>query len=271
MTLSSLFAIFDPTEATDGFADTMMGVARIFDAGLTLALLAPAPVAGERAYPKQLTTQKFNELVEAKEKRLWSLAHTHDCEVRIFVDVIDAAVNAVARQSRCFDMLLIGPIDTFGDAELYHMLVQKLLLQSGKPILLLPPAGLAERPRRLAVGWDGMREATRALDCALTLCASDAEIDLISVLPLTASPTLRTPAEDMCARLHAKLFSGRHSLVRAEHATVAATLLGHALAGDADLIVLGGFSHSPIRESVFGGVTDEVIRNRHTTPILIVH
>jgi nucleotide-binding universal stress UspA family protein len=130
---------------------------------------------------------------------------------------------------------------------------------------------MEDRPRRLAVGWDGLREATRDLDCALTLCASDAEIDLISVLPLTASPTLRTSAEDMCARLQARKLKARHSLARSEHASVAATLLGHAVAGNADMIVLGGFGHSPIRESVFGGVTDEVIRSRHTTPILIVH
>ncbi|WP_278393041.1 universal stress protein [Sphingobium yanoikuyae] len=271
MTISSILAIFDPTEAADGFADIMLGVARIFEAELTLALLAPAPVAGERAYPRHLTTQRFNELVEAKEKRLWSVAREESCEVRIVVDLVDAALSAMVRQSRCHDMLLVGPIDTFADADLYHMLLQKLLLLSGKPILLLPPAGLEGRPRRLAVGWDGMCEATRALDCALTLCASDAEIDLISVLPLTASPTLRTSAEDMCARLQARNLSARQSLARAEHKTVAAALLAHAVAGNADLIILGGFGHSPIRESVFGGVTDEVIRNRHTTPILIVH
>lgn len=271
MTISSILAIFDPTEATDGFADNMLGVARVFDAELTLALLAPAPVAGERAYPKHLTTQRFNELVEAKEKRLWSVARKENCEVRIFVDLVDAALSAMVRQSRCHDMLLVGPIDTFADAELSRMLLRQLLLLSGKPILLLPPAGLEGRPRRIAVGWDGMREVTRALDCALTLCASDAEIDLISVLPLTASPTLRTPAEDMCTRLEARQLRARHSLARAEHASVAATLLAHAVAADADLIVLGGFGHSPIRESVFGGVTDEIIRNRHTSPILIVH
>jgi nucleotide-binding universal stress UspA family protein len=271
MTMSSILAIFDPTEATDGFADNVLSVSRIFEAQLTLALLAPAPVAGERAYPRHLTTQRFNELVEAKEKRLWSVAREESCEVRIFVDLVDAALSAMVRQSRCHDMLLVGPIDTFADAELYRMILQELLLQSGKPILLLPAAGLEGRPRRLAVGWDGMRGATRALDCASMLCAPDAEVDLISVLPLTASPALRTSDDDMCARLHARKLRARHSLARSEHASVAATLLAHAVAGNADLIILGGFGHSPIRESLFGGVTDEIIRNRHTTPILIVH
>ena len=138
-------------------------------------------------------------------------------------------------------------------------------------VLIVPrtksPLGRAE----LVGSVNGMREATRALDCALALCANDAEIDLISVLPLSGSPTSRTPADDMCFRLQARQLRARHSLVRSAHASVASTLLGHAVASNADLIVLGGFGHSPIRESVFGGVTKEVIGNRHTTPILIVH
>ncbi len=271
MSKRSFLAVFDSARPTDSFADAMLAVSDTLAARMTFGLLAPAPVPGERTFPEHLSREQFNELVEAKEQKLWTIARARECDVRIFIDTVDAALDAVTRASRCFDLVCIGPADSYVDRDLRAMLIEALLIHSGKPLLLLPDHGPTGVFRQLVVGWDGMSQVVRALDCSLQLCRSDARVDLVSILPLDSPLALRTSADDMTARLSELGMSAFSSLVQRQRQSIAAALLAKAAAEAADLVVLGGYGHARLEETLFGGTTREIIHGAHNVPILIAH
>ena len=271
MTAHACLAIFDPAGASEAFAQAAIASAAIFHARATLGLVAPAPVPGERTHPAHLSTEAFNGFVEAKENSLWALARKSDCEVRVFIDTLDASLDALVKASRCFDIIIVGPVGAYGDREVREMIVEKLLLQSAKPTMLLPDHAMEHAPSKIVVGWNGTREATRALDCALPLLAPQAQIDLISVLPMDSPLSTRTEADDMCIRLSARGYDASARIVHKGRLETAGTLLEKAAAAAADFLVIGGFHHSHLRETLFGGVTRDIIHGDHAIPVLIAH
>lgn len=270
MTKRAILALVDPSEASEGSAAAALAFAGPFGADVTVGLVAAVPVPGDRTFPPHLSKQQFNELLEKKEQQTWSLAHASGCEVRIFIDPVDASLDAIVRAARCFDLILLGPVTAF-DRDLRLMLIEKLLLHAGKPLVLMTGQGPAHRPARVVVGWDGGTEASIALDRALEWTDTHARFDLISVLPMNSPLSLRSEADDMCGRLTRRGHAAVSSIARRGHLSTAATLLGRAVAESADLVVVGGFGHSRLREALVGGVTSEIIRGEHTLPVLIAH
>lgn len=270
MTKRAILALLDPSQAQEGPAVSALAFASLFGADLTLGFVAAVPGAGERAFPAHLSKQEFNEHLEAKEQQLWARARASGCEVRTFIDPVDGLLDAITRASRCFDLVLLGPIASF-DRDLRAMVIEKLLMDAGKPLLLLPDHGPERRPRKIVVGWDGGAEASIALDSALEWSDAHARFHLVSVLPLNSPPALRTEPDDMCARLSNRGHPAVASTMARGHLSTATALLTRAVAEEADLLVVGGFGRSRLREALLGGVTSQVIRSEHTLPILIAH
>lgn len=270
MTKRAILALLDPSEGGEDSAVSAMAFAGLFGATVTLGLVAAVPVPGDRTFPPHLSRQHFNELLEAKENQLWARARASGCDVRTFVDPLDALLDAITRASRCFDLVLVGSPAHF-DPDLRVMLIEKLLLHGGKPILLAAGPAPEHRPQEIVVGWDGGYEASAALDRALDWMGAKARFDLVSVLPMNSPLALRTEADDMCMRLTGRGLDARASIVRRDHLSTAAALTARAAAEGADLLVLGGFGHSRLRETISGGVTAEIIRGEHTLPVLIAH
>lgn len=270
MTKRAILALIDPSEKAEGAAASALAFAGLFGAELTLGLVAAVPVPGDRTFPPHLSKQEFNEHLEAKEHQVWARARTSGCDVRTFIDPVDALLDAITRASRCFDLILLGSVAGF-DRDLRLMLVERLLLHAGKPLLLLSDRDPQHRPQKIVVGWDGGSEVSVALDRALDWADAHARFDLVSVLPMTSPLSLRTEADDMCARLTSRGHVASASITRRGHLSTASALLGRAAAEDADLLVMGGFGHSRLREALLGGVTSDIIRGEHALPVLIAH
>lgn len=132
-----------------------------------------------------------------------------------------------------------------------------LLTGSGRPVLVVPPKHEARSTfKQVVVAWQPTREATRAVHDALPILQRAARVDVIVVDPkVDDSHHGEEPGADIATHL------ARHGV----HANVVAlpsmgTTTGQAImrfAGEsgADLLVAGGYSHSRLREHVFGGVT----------------
>ncbi len=270
MTKRAILALLDPSEAAEEAATSASAFASRFGAELTLGLVAAVPAPGDRTYPAHLTTQHFNELLEAKEQQLWARARADGCKVRTFIDPIDTLLDAITRASRCFDLILVGSVANF-DRDLRVMLIEQLLLRAGKPLLLLSSHARVNHMQKIVVGWDGETEASVALDRALEWTDPHTRFDLVSVLPMNSPLSTRTEADDMCVRLSGRGHGVVASISRRGHLTTAAALLARAVAESADLLVVGGFRHSRLREALLGGVTNEIIRGEHTLPVLIAH
>jgi nucleotide-binding universal stress UspA family protein len=178
--------------------------------------------------------------------------------------------DAVALHARYADLLIINQTDP-GDADASQF-ASAVLLSLGRPALLVPYAGeFSSVGTNVLVAWNASREAARAVTDALPLLRR-AERVVVMAVDAHASPAGHgeSPGADIA------VFLARHG-VKAEAAPtvssgvdVGNTILSRASDQGADLIVMGAYGHSRVREIVLGGATRTLLQSM-TVPVLMSH
>jgi nucleotide-binding universal stress UspA family protein len=158
------------------------------------------------------------------------------------------------------------------DGDLLEEVIEGVLFHSGRPVLVVPPDWKGGSiGGRVAIAWDASREATRAVADASALMD---RAEAVAVLTVDAKPRLfghgEAPGQNIAAHLTR---CGMHVEVRNADSMgreVGATILAEAQAFNADLLVLGAYGHSRLRERVFGGATRDMLR-QSAIPMLMAH
>jgi nucleotide-binding universal stress UspA family protein len=170
----------------------------------------------------------------------------------------------IARLGRVADLTIV-PVP--GETGVGAMLAfEAALLDTGHGVLLAPPkpAGAADGPAVIA--WNGSVEAARAVAAAMPLLATARSVHIVSIdepgKPFDPSPLA---AHLAWHRIAAEL----RAITRSERKT-AEVLLDECRTLGAGLLVMGGYTHSRLREMVFGGVTQHLIRHA-PLPVLMAH
>jgi nucleotide-binding universal stress UspA family protein len=184
----------------------------------------------------------------------------------------DTAATHIVEHGRCTDLIIASQKDPDWLTSEHLEAPDRLVLESGRPVLLVPKSGeIFEPGKRILVAWNGRRESTRAVFDALPLLKRAQAVSVLWVNPQDAGEAAgELPGIDICSAL------SRHG-VRCEatqsinpSADVGATLLSTTRTHGADLLVMGCYGHSRLREFVFGGVTRHVLESM-TIPILMSH
>ncbi|MES2149287.1 MAG: universal stress protein [Pseudomonadota bacterium] len=183
--------------------------------------------------------------------------------------VDEEAGVGLALQARYSDLVVLGQHDPSagGRADL----AQYVMLHSARPVLMLPYAGQFERVgQRPLLAWDGSVEATRAITAAIPLLRK-AQVVTLAVF----NPSTQADVHGDQAGADIALFLARHGVTVnvAQHQTeldIGNALLSLAADLNADLLVMGGYGHSRLREMVLGGVTRTVLASM-TLPVLMAH
>lgn len=164
------------------------------------------------------------------------------------------------------------PDETDPEAYVAPQFLESMILESGRPVLVVPYAVSIETiGTRALVAWDGGRECTRALHDALPLLAGS-EVHVLSVQAMRHS--LRQDAAQ--ASSAARLLRDVGAEVQTEFGPAAADMaigeliLSRAADCGADMIVMGAYGHGRFRELVLGGVTRTILSSM-TVPTLFAH
>ena len=176
-----------------------------------------------------------------------------------------------ARFARYADLTLITP--QAPDFEMMQTWVMNgALFESGRPILLLPngPTGFP-KVERVMIAWDASVEASKAVRDAIGLMSAASEVHAVLLDPV---PSFEGHGPEPGADLGAYL--ARHGIDAVIHRLPkegrgTGEILRRS-AGDfgADLIVMGGFGHSRLRQRIFGGTTTNMMKET-TVPVLMAH
>ncbi len=150
--------------------------------------------------------------------------------------------------------------------------VERLIMESGRPVLVMPFAGaFPDFGKNVMCGWNSTRESARAIFDALPLLERADTTRLVWVDPQSDPDRAgNIPGSEMAATL------SRHGVdVIAEAMPTSGIGAGNALlnrAADigADLLVMGAYGHSRMREFVFGGATRSLLGHM-TLPTLLSH
>jgi nucleotide-binding universal stress UspA family protein len=179
------------------------------------------------------------------------------------------ADDAIGRRARYADLTVVGP-EMLARETLKDKVVEGSLFLSGKPLLLVPEGSRPTlKPKRVMIAWDSRLEASRAVREALEILARAEEVRIVLVDPAEGeSGQGSEPGADVAtylARHGAKVTVDR---LPSQGKTVAAMLRQHAVDTAAELLVIGAYGHSRLRERIFGGVTKSMLESA-TLPILM--
>jgi len=174
-----------------------------------------------------------------------------------------AAVVAV--RGRLADLVAVAQPDP--KLDLGRNTLEAALLETGRLVLLCPPAAVASIGRHVAIGWDGHAEAARAVAAAMPILVT---ADQITVLAAETGGRVELGPEDLCAYLARHDARAEVRTFRARATEVAEGLLAAAKEAGADVLLIGAYGHSRRRELLMGGVTQHII-DHSDLPVLMSH
>ena len=182
-------------------------------------------------------------------------------------------IATLAVNARYADLVVVGQHDPDDDSAMTGPSFPELTaLQAGRPVLVYPYAGgFDPTPGHVLVSWNASREATRAVTDAIPFLRAARKVTVLAINPRTSAEGHGdVPGADIALHL------SRHG-VRAEAMADPAVqidignyLLSRAADLSVDMIVMGAYGHARMRELVFGGVTQTIMREM-TVPVLLSH
>ncbi|GAB3253984.1 universal stress protein [Chitinimonas naiadis] len=186
---------------------------------------------------------------------------------------IGVPVNGLCLSARYHDLIILGQTEPGVPLDgLPVDLVPSVVLGSGRPTLVLPYTGeVANNRKHVLVAWNGSREATRALTDALPLLRRAAKVSV-----LTVSPDIGPDGHGEVPGADIALYLARHDVkVQVEQDVafsrdIGASLLSWSADHGVDLIVMGLYGHSRLREWVMGGASRTMLSSM-TVPVLMSH
>jgi nucleotide-binding universal stress UspA family protein len=190
-------------------------------------------------------------------------------ESRIISASVSGAAEQLGRLGRRFDLVVVGQAQ-HDEASAAEVVDEGVLFDSGRPVVFVPyiqKAGL--KLDRVMVCWDGSRAATRAIADAMPFLKKAKQVEIVMV-------STKKPKDDEVAGADLGQHLARHGLkvdvkrITATDTDVSSTILSYAADSSTDLIVMGGYGHSRLREFILGGVTRGLLESM-TVPVLMSH
>lgn len=166
-------------------------------------------------------------------------------------------VAYLVEQARAADLVIVGrhgPAD--GGPGLMGVRTGALLMEVGRPVLVAPPGVERLAAKRVVVAWKDTREARRAVHDALPLLSRADEVHVAVVGPGAD----QEGAADVAAYLSGHDVRVTTHLLHKPEMDAADEILRFARREDADLIVMGAYGHSRLREWILGGATCDMLQ-----------
>jgi nucleotide-binding universal stress UspA family protein len=186
---------------------------------------------------------------------------------RAVTTTISGGYDLFGRVARRFDLAVVGQ-DNPDQEQSETLVAEGALFESGRPLVMVPyihKKGL--KLDRVMVCWDGSRPAARAIADAMPLLTRARQVDVVIVEQAKSD---EMPGADVAEHL------ARHGLkvaiqrISRGDIDIKDVLLNYAADSVADLVVMGGYGHSRMRELILGGVTRGMLASM-TLPTLLSH
>ena len=142
------------------------------------------------------------------------------------------------------------------------------LFESGRPILLSPPAPPKQIATNVLIAWNGSTEQTRAIAFAMPLLQ---QAESVKVLTIPGGAGVPGPSGEQLTRSLARNGLVATLLtVELDGRSTGETILATAASQDCDLLIKGAYTQSRLRQLIFGGATRHILANA-TLPVFMAH
>ena len=263
-----------PTDVAAGYA---ISVAEQFEAHLAAVAFAYEPVI-----PGTMYGGIPPEIIDAGRAEAEAIANA---ALKKFDAEAERA--GISAQSHMFDATLVGGSEMFGSiARRYdlavvgqadpdrvtqeELVIEAALFASGRPVIVVPyiqKQGL--KLDRVLVAWDGSVTAARAIGDAMPFLEKAKQVEVV-IVGNKPPKSDEAPGADLGQHLARHGIKTTVKRITAPDIDVQSAILSHAADSSADLIVMGGYGHSRLREFILGGVTRGLLESM-TVPVLMSH
>lgn len=181
--------------------------------------------------------------------------------------LLSGLLDAAAAEARYYDLAVLPWSREEASAQ---NLIEAVVFGSGRPAILVPSSARpAARLDHIAIAWDASRVAARALGDVLPLLADGGRVTVLTVgdeKPLAGAAL----ASILASSLEKRGVKAHPIEIALGEKSIAQALQEKALAEGAQMLAMGGFGHSRLRDFVLGGATTGVFADLRL-PVLLSH
>jgi nucleotide-binding universal stress UspA family protein len=278
MPFKTVLSVIDVTQS-DRDLDTAIKLCAEINAHLSVlvvALVPPPPIGGYAAVlsaPWLQERQHDVARLKVQVKKVAALTASASLSSDVDSEYSEVAWvdEVIGERARYADLTVIGS-GLMNDGELRKRAIDGALFESGKPVLLLPAeAKPTLRSKTILLAWDSRFEAMRAAREALELMVKADSVHVTLVDPeATLGRNGPEPGADIATYLVRHGIKVTVDRLPSAGAQIADVLRQHAGDVSADMIVMGAYGHSRMRERIFGGVTRSLI-DEPSLPVFLAH
>jgi nucleotide-binding universal stress UspA family protein len=175
-------------------------------------------------------------------------------------------ITRVGEAARLSDLIVFGPATLNSGPDVSGAFVETLT-HAERPVLLAASAAPHSLTKKIVIGYDRGVAASHALSAALPFLALAGEVELVAI---EETPLDTKSLDDAVEYLALHGVSAKSHIIARGELTAGEALLAAAVKSGASMLVIGGYGHSRVLESVFGGTTLELTRT-HAMPLFMVH
>lgn len=274
MSYKTVLASLNDIETHRQMAQTAGALAAEFDAHLTGLFVVPAvevfSTGFDMPFVFEARRDHFQNASESVKKTFEQLGNRGNFRV---INASDPDIaSQVISQARAADLTVIEQRDPSGQSMVDFDFVERVLLESGRPVVVIPRSGRTRIVPEIAViGWNGRREAARAAFDSIPLLKRAREVFVVWV-----DPKKEHPSAGALAGIEITEVLARHGI----KAVVEPLATGGREAGEAlldkvadsgaDLLVMGAYGHTRFTELILGGATRTVLE-KMKCPVFFSH
>ncbi|MEA2740013.1 MAG: hypothetical protein QOH05_3320 [Acetobacteraceae bacterium] len=228
------------------------------------AMMIP-PDSGAAAVTVATYLTELEDAASATGREFLDRLHSYGLEGDWHLEHGAAAFN-ITRRARTMDLVVLGQHDP--DYPTVLTTPEDVILSCGLPVLVVPFAGRFDSVgENAAIAWNNSREAARSVHDALPLLMPQRKVTVVSVNP---DPDDEEARDALVGHLVRHGFDTEVATHVTKQLSPAELMLSRVADDSSDLIVMGAYGHSRLRETVLGGMTRDMLRSM-TVPVLMAH
>ncbi len=276
MSIKDILVYLDTSSACAERIDVALRLAEKFDARLAGLFVRSMPYV-----PHFVAAQIGPEIYETQKK----VAEREEMAVRkLFLERCEKAgrpgewrsedgemIEVICMHSKYTDLVVIGQYNPDDDHREGEMgLADNVVMDAGRPVLVVPYTGtFPVIGDRIMLAWNSSRESTRAAHDALPFMQTAKFVEVVAANPQDNDGAHGDlPCAEITGHLSRHNVTAEAKTIYAEDMNVGALLLSRAADDGADLLVMGAYGRSRLRELIMGGVTRHLLSHM-TIPVLM--
>jgi nucleotide-binding universal stress UspA family protein len=171
----------------------------------------------------------------------------------------------VETRGRVSDLIVVRRPRNSSDV-IARSIAESALMGTGRPVLLAPASAPRKLGESVAIAWNGSIEASKAVGAAMPFLMRAKNVTAISVVDGGSDHNL----DGLVQYLRWHGVRAKANAVNSRGGDIGKVIASAASRAKADMLVMGAYTHSRMREMIFGGVTDHVFSSGRM-PVLFAH